>query len=130
MQRPGAQLRLACLKSAAQSHAFLSQPGPATPALTELVGITGRPCHGLAYGQTGGWGNLNLPLQFFISVKRPAAPGVAMLAGYGITTGAYGAGSISYVDLSGLPGQVTDHDIRSTLLNLLPVNAVAWLQII
>jgi hypothetical protein len=101
-----------------------------TGAYGTLVGTADCPCYGLAYGRTGGWGNLNLPLQFFISVMRPAAPGVAMLAGYGIAIGAYGTGSISYVDLSGLPGQVTDDDIRSTLLNLLPVNAVAWLQII
>jgi hypothetical protein len=90
----------------------------------------GCPCFGLAYGVTGGWGNLNLPYQFFISIKRPASPGVAMLAGYGISTGAFGSGSISYVDLAQLPGQVTDEDIRSGLLCLLPVNAVAWLQIL
>jgi hypothetical protein len=53
-----------------------------------------------------------------------------MLAGYGVSTGAFGNGSISYVNVSGLPGQVTDDDIRSTLLSLLPVDAVAWLQII
>ena len=101
-----------------------------TGAYGTLVGGADCPCYGMAYGETGGWGNLGLPLQFFISVKRPAAPGVAMLAGYGIATGAYGAGSIAYVDLSGLPGEVTDDDIRSTLLSLLPVNATAWLQLI
>jgi hypothetical protein len=87
-------------------------------------------CSGLAYGVTGGWGSLNLPLQFFISVGRPAAPGVAMLAGYGIETGAYGSGSISYINLSQLPGQVTDDNIRSALLSALPVNVVAWLRIV
>jgi hypothetical protein len=97
-------------------------------------GVLGRegncPCSGLAYGVTGGWGNLNLPLQFFISVRRPPAPGVAMLAGYGVETGAYGSGSISYVDLSQLPGQVTDENIRSALLSVLPVNVIAWLRIV
>ena len=39
------------------------------------------PGTGLAYGQAGGWGNLELPLQFFITVARPPTPGVSMLAG-------------------------------------------------
>ncbi|PPQ34333.1 hypothetical protein [Rhodopila globiformis] len=101
-----------------------------TGAYGSFLGAANCPCYGMAYGQAGGWGNLHLPLQFFITVKRPAAPGVATLAGYGITTGAYSGGSISYVDLSGLPGEITDDDIRSALLSLLPVNATAWLQII
>lgn len=85
---------------------------------------------GLAYGQAGGWGSLELPLQFFVSVQRPATPGVSSLAGYGTPVGSYGEGTISYIDLSLLPGNITDHDIQSTLCGLLPVNAVAWLQII
>jgi len=107
---------------------------PARCSDTGAYGTSGGgadiPYTGLAYGVTGGWGNLNLPLQFFVSIKRPAAPGVAMLAGYGTSAGAYGNGSISYVNVSGLPGRISDDDIRSTLLSLLPLNAVAWLQIV
>jgi hypothetical protein len=84
---------------------------------------------GLAYGQAGGWGNLDLPLQFFVTATRPATPGVNMLAGYGIPSGGYGEGAISYFDLALLPGHVTDQDIQSTLCSLLPVNAVAWLRL-
>ncbi len=87
------------------------------------------PGTGLAYGQAGGWGNLELPLQFFITVARPPTPGVSMLAGYGTPNGGYCEGAISYVDLALLPGNVTDQDIQSTLCSLLPVNAVAWLRI-
>ena len=87
------------------------------------------PGTGLAYGQAGGWGNLQLPLQFFITVARPPTPGVGMLAGYGTPNGGYCEGMISYVDLSLLPGDVTDQDIQSTLCGLLPLNAVAWLRI-
>jgi hypothetical protein len=36
----------------------------------------------------------------------------------------------SYVDLTLLPGTVTDQDIQSTLCSLLPLNALAWLRII
>jgi hypothetical protein len=84
---------------------------------------------GLAYGQAGGWGNLALPLQFFVTATLPPTPGVSMLAGYGTLNGGYGEGAISYVDLSSLPGTVTHQDIQSTLCSLLPVNAVAWLRI-
>lgn len=85
--------------------------------------------NGFAYGHTGGWGNLTLPLQFFVTVTRPPTSGVSMLAGYGTPNGAYGEGTISYIDLALLPGNVTDQDIQMTLSNLLPVNAVAWLRI-
>jgi hypothetical protein len=84
---------------------------------------------GMAYGQIGGWGSLGLPLQFFVTATRPPVPGVGMLAGYGISSGGYGEGSISYVDLALLPGHVSDADIQATLCSLLPVNAVAWLRI-
>jgi hypothetical protein len=87
------------------------------------------PNTGLAYGQAGGWGSLDLPLQFFITTTRPPTPGVSMLAGYGTQNGGYGEGVISYVDLALLPGNVTDADIQSTLCSLLPINAVAWLRI-
>jgi hypothetical protein len=86
--------------------------------------------YGFVYGLAGGWGSLNMPLQFFVTVRRPATPGVAMLAGYGTVAGGYDRGSIAYADLSLLPGQITDHDIQTTLSSLLPVNATAWLQII
>ena len=85
---------------------------------------------GMAYGQAGGWGSLQLPLQFFVTVTRPATPGVGLLAGYGTPNGGYGEGAISYIDLSLLPGNVADADIRATLCRLLPINAVAWLRII
>jgi hypothetical protein len=84
---------------------------------------------GLAYGQAGGWGSLNLPYQVFVTATRPLVPGVAMLAGYGTFGGGYGQGSLGYVALSLLPGQVTDTEIQDTLRDLLPINAVAWLRI-
>jgi hypothetical protein len=84
---------------------------------------------GLAYGEVGGWGSLNMPLQFFVTAVRPPNPAINMLAGYGTPNAGYGEGTISYVDLSVLPGHVTDEDIKATLSSLLPVNAVAWLRI-
>jgi hypothetical protein len=85
---------------------------------------------GMAYGQAGGWGSLQLPFQFFVTVTRPATAGVAMLAGYGTPNGGFGQGAMSYIDISLLPGEVGDAEIQATLSSLLPVNVVAWLKIV
>lgn len=84
---------------------------------------------GCAYGQAGGWGNLNLPNQFFITVTRPPTPGTGMLSGYADAAGGLGVGSLSYADLAELPGYVSDQDIQQSLCRLLPVNTTAWLSI-
>jgi hypothetical protein len=85
---------------------------------------------GLAYGQAGGWGNLDLPYQFFVTAARPQVPGVSMVAGYGTPGGGYGQGGLGYVAISLLPGQVSDAEIQKALRDLLPITAVAWLRII
>lgn len=100
-----------------------------TGSYGSATGSLNIPGSGLAYGVAGGWGNLNLPYQFFVSVARPAIQGVSGLSGYGTSSGGYGVGPISYVDLAALPGHVTDQDIQLTLRSMLPVNAVAWLRI-
>ena len=87
-------------------------------------------CTGLAYGDIGGWGNLNLPLQFFVTTARPQTPGAGVVAGYGTANGGFGAGDASYIDLALLPGTITDQAIEVTLSSLLPANAIAWLRII
>ncbi len=84
----------------------------------------------LAYAVTGGWGNLNLPFQFFATVRRPRIEGVSYVSGYGIGAGGYGIGAISYVDIAMVVGNVSDGDIASTLSAALPVNTTAWLRLI
>ena len=101
-----------------------------TGAYGGLQGNLGFKGMGMAYGHIGGWGSLSLPFQFFVTATRPPTPGVSMLAGYGTSNGGYGEGSSSYVDLSLLPGHVSDADIQTALCSLLPINAVAWLRII
>ena len=75
---------------------------------------------GLAYGLAGGWGNLQMPLQFFITATRPPTTGLDAIAGYGTSNGAYGQGDSSYVDLALLPGQITDADIQATICRYFP----------
>jgi hypothetical protein len=95
-----------------------------------MTNAADMPYTGMVYGSVGGWGSLQLPLQFFVTTRAPPTPGVAMLAGYGTPAGSYGGGVISYIDLSLLQGHLTDADIQATLCSLLPINAVAWLRII
>ena len=95
-----------------------------------FTGMLQMPSTGMAYGQIGGWGSLQHPLQFFVTAARPVTPVVGGLAGYATSAGGYGEGSVSYVNLFQLPGHVTDQDIQTALVSLLPVNAVAWLRII
>src|ERR1700722_7125188 len=67
-----------------------------TRSYGRLTGERGIAGTGMAYGQAGGWGSLQLALQFFVTVTRPPTPGVAMLAGYSTGAGGYGEGTISY----------------------------------
>lgn len=71
-----------------------------------------------------------MPYQFFVSVVRPATPGVAKLSGYACSSGGYGAGQLAYVALAELPGAVSDAEIQTQVRRILPVNATAWLRII
>ena len=88
-----------CMDTGCYGASGLSSPIPGT---------------GMAYGQAGGWGSLDLPFQFFITCERSPTPGVGLLAGYSTLNGGYGQGQISYIDLALLPGHVTDTDIRTT----------------
>ena len=94
-----------------------------------LSGTAGGTMCGLAYGATGGWGNLSMPGQFFITVTRGVSVGLSRVGGYGVGMGGYGHGSYSYINLLEIPGRVTDQDIQRALVRLLPVNATAWLRI-
>ena len=115
----------ASLQSLTGSLPMIFEPGKCSD--TGGYGLTGG---GMAYGCAGGWGSLNLPLQCFITVTRPPASGANGIAGYGTPAGGFGEGSISYVDLEMLPGEVTDQDIQTAISRLMPINAVAWLRII
>jgi hypothetical protein len=140
----GLRIRAALLRDAATRSAIMTGLQNLTgirPAIFEPancldtggygidLGGSAFQCAGLAYGQAGGWGSLALPYQFFVTGGRASVPGVAMLAGYGTPGGGYGQGSLGYVDISLLPGRVTDAEIENTLSSLLPLNAVAWLRI-
>ena len=89
---------------------------------------------GAAWGLAGGWGNLNLPFQCFITAYRPSGSGIASVTGWGSGSsgsgiGAYGIGAIEYATLSMIQGQVSDTDIYTAVGSVMPVAAIGWTQI-
>lgn len=85
------------------------------------------PC-GFAYGQTGGWGSLNLPCQFFVTISTQPRQGDAMPTGYGDAGGGYSAGSTFYNSMGSIQSQITDLEVSRIIQRLLPINATAWVR--
>lgn len=107
---------------------------PARPADTGSYGSLTASAGGLAWGLAGGWGNLSLPFQCFITAYRPTGSGIASVTGWGGGSstpgiGAYGVGAIEYASLAMIQGQVTDTDIYRAIADVMPVAAIGWTQI-
>jgi hypothetical protein len=83
----------------------------------------------MAYGVAGGWGNLDLPFQCFVTAYRPTGSGIAVVAGWGEPSGAYGQGAIEYASLAMVQGQITDADIYAAVADVLPVATIGWTRI-
>ncbi len=91
------------------------------PARTSDTG--GYSIGGVGYGESGGWGNLELPFQFFMTIFRPSGGGIAELAGYG-TGGVPVYGSLS-MEAASLP----DSAIIASVPPLLPAATIAWMRL-
>lgn len=111
-------------------------------ALTQLTGFVptifeparstdtgGWASGGLGYGTPngvaggGGWGNLHLPFQFFVTAYRPHGGGIANVAGY--DTGGY----LFYGGSAMIATPVTDADIYAEAAAVVPASTVAWTRI-
>jgi hypothetical protein len=84
---------------------------------------------GVGYGTAGGWGNMFLPYQCFVTAYRLTGSGIALVSGWGGPIGAYGAGTIEYASLAMVQGQVTDNDIVAAIADVVPVATIAWTRI-
>jgi hypothetical protein len=89
----------------------------------------GYGCGNFAYGQSGGWGSINLPGQVFLKVTRTTSSGIPFISGYGQGAGGYGKGTIEYVGSSISQDGVTDNEIYQTILTTKPVGVTCWTQI-
>jgi hypothetical protein len=102
---------------------------PANTSNTGGYGSISGKGSGIAYGAAGGWGNLDLPFQFFVTAYRPAGVGIGSVSGWGCDGGGYGQGSLEYANLAMMQGQVTDADICTAITEVLPVGVIAWTRI-
>ena len=97
------------------------------PSSTFDAGGWGTHC---GYGLAGGYGNLKLNNQVFLTVYRPGLQGVPNVDGYGGGLGGYGVGAIEYVGASMITGAVTDTDIYTTIEATKPTGAICWTKLI
>lgn len=129
---------------------------PAYPLDTGGYGKTGMTAGtGLGYGVAGGYGDLQLPFQFFLTPFRPKGGGVAIVAGWGgaftpteLTDssgnqianllvdvpfygmpGGWGVGAIEYANLSMVNTPVTDQNIYDAINSVRPAATIAWTSI-
>ena len=106
---------------------------PAYPPDTGGLGTTG-----LGWNTTGGWGNLNLPFQCFVTAYRPAGGGIANSGSWGslaatttqnLSLGGWNNGALQYGDATLIEGQITDAQIFATIANCLPAATIAWTRL-
>lgn len=98
---------------------------PARPADTGGYGVGG-----VGYGMAGGYGSLALSDQAFVIAYRPVGQGIPNIAGYGSSSGGYGAGSEAmYANPSLIQGAVTDADIYAAIDSVKLAGTTVWTQI-
>jgi hypothetical protein len=78
---------------------------------------------GVGYSVAGGWGNLALRHNSFVTVQRPLGVGIPDLAGY--NTGGYSY----YGDPFMVATPVTDANIFAAIVAVLPAGHIAWVRI-
>lgn len=104
------------------------------PAYTNDTGGWGQ-AQGLAYNTAGGYGNLQLPFQFFVTATRPLSSGIPSLAGYGTIggfngmPGGYTVGALEYGNLSMVATPVTDAQILAVINDVRPAATIAWTRV-
>lgn len=99
---------------------------PQRPLDTGAYGVASS----LAYGLVGGYGSLLLDYQAFVTAYRPTGSGIPLVAGYGVSVGAYSTPSqIQYGNLNMITGAVTDQDIYDSIASVAPVGTILWTNI-
>ena len=81
------------------------------------------------WGVAGGWGSLRMPFQCLVTAFRPKGGGVSAVAGWGISAGSWGGGTIEYASASMVSEQVSDEAVVSAVTRVMPAATIAWLRI-
>ncbi len=78
----------------------------------------------------GGWGNMNMPGQVLMQVKRSAPSGVPNVTGWGRPAGGWGQGKIEYVGLSTQQTGLTDAQIYQVINQTRPTSVAVWVAFV
>jgi hypothetical protein len=65
-----------------------------------------------------------------VTTYRPNNGGIGQVTGWGDFAGGYGVGAFEYASLGMVQAQVTDADIYSAIMGVLPAATIAWTKII
>jgi hypothetical protein len=105
------------------------EPAIFEPSRPQDTGAYGAPNGG--YGAAGGYGSLLLPRQAFVIAYRQPNTGVPLVAGYGISTGAYSTPSrAEYASINDVRARVVDEQIYAAIERVRPAATVIWVNIL
>lgn len=117
-----ASIRLAVLDLTGREPVIFE---PARPADTGGYGVGG-----VGYAIGGGYGSVLMPYQALVTVYRPAGGGIPLVAGYGISTGAYRTPSrSSYASITDIQQDVPDAEIYAAIDAAKVAGTVVWTSI-
>ena len=102
---------------------------PGRCADTGGYGVAPGTTGGLGYNLIGGWGNLQLPYQCFITAYRPINAGISMVSGWNCPGGGYAIGAIEYANIDLMEDRISDAEILAAVSASLPVATIAWTRI-
>jgi len=83
----------------------------------------------MAYGITGGWGNLNLPYQAFVRAFRAMPTGITMINGWSGCAGGFGIGLAGYMGSNSDSSWADDAEIFDAVSCTAPATAIIWMSI-
>jgi hypothetical protein len=78
----------------------------------------------------GGWGNMNMPGQVLMQIKRGAPSGVPNVAGWGSPIGGWGKGSIEWIGPSIEQVGLTDAQIYQVINQTRPTSVAVWVAFV
>lgn len=105
------------------------EPSIFEPARVQDTGAYGAPNCG--YGVAGGYGSVLLPYQAFVIAYRQPNTGIPLVAGYGVSTGAYRTPSRSeYASIDEVLAQVIDEQIYAAINRVRPAGMKIWVLIL
>jgi hypothetical protein len=103
---------------------------PSNPGDTGCYSSLLRVGTGMAgYGASGGWGNLNMPFQAFVTAFRPEVPGIGLVNGWGGDIGGYGSGFSAYVDLEANSSTPGDFEMYQSVSAISAAGTIIWMSI-